>query len=93
MLGSNDNPGCLDVRESEEVSVFTIQGFIHIRIDEVKENIEKLPKNKKWHIYYHHKGRGHCTMEALSSQGITAINLQGGINTWSLKTETQVACY
>ncbi|NLB91243.1 MAG: FAD-dependent oxidoreductase, partial [Clostridiales bacterium] len=70
----------LDVRTDEEAQQGMIPGAIHIPFDELREQCEKLPKDKKIYIYCFSGVRSYSAVRYLEEMGYSAYNISGG---WS----------
>ena len=73
----------LDVRTSKEFSGGAIEGAININVDDLRENLEKLDKNKMYAIYCQVGLRGYLANRIMRNNGFRAVNLNGGYNLWS----------
>lgn len=73
----------LDVRTSKEFSGGAIEGAININVDDLRENLEKLDKNKTYAIYCQVGLRGYLANRIMRNNGFRAVNLNGGYNLWS----------
>lgn len=73
----------LDVRTSKEFSGGAIDGAININVDDLRENLEKLDKNKVYAIYCQVGLRGYLANRIMRNNGFRAVNLNGGYNLWS----------
>lgn len=84
----------LDVREDDELRTASIAGAHHIPMSEIPARAHELPKQKEIVVICHHGGRSERVVTFLESQGFTdAINLDGGIDQWSLKIDPSVPRY
>lgn len=75
----------LDVREKSEWDTGYIQGAVHIRLTELTDNLDKLPKDKNELIVIYCKVgiRGAIATTALRLLGYTNVyNLRGGLDAW-----------
>lgn len=68
----------LDVRTESEYSKGTIEGFINIPLDELRDNLDKLDKKKKIYISCQIGLRGYIACRILSGKGYDCYNLSGG---------------
>lgn len=73
----------LDVRTSKEFSGGAIEGAININVDDLRENLENLDKNKVYAIYCQVGLRGYLANRIMRNNGFRAVNLNGGYNLWS----------
>ncbi len=78
-----NNAIILDVRTPKEFSRGAIEGAININVDDLRENIENLDKNKVYAIYCQVGLRGYLANRIMKNNGFEAVNLNGGYNLWS----------
>ncbi len=80
----------LDVRTKEELEMGSIPGSYHIPVDELRENLNEIPKNKKIIIYCAVGLRGHVASRILMQSGFEQVfNLSGGYKTYELSVMKQ----
>lgn len=73
----------LDVRTREEYNDFHLKGANLIPIQELEQNISKIPKDKKVIVYCAKGKRSAKACEILKSKGLKELyNVEGGINQW-----------
>ncbi|MDO6763293.1 FAD-dependent oxidoreductase [Agarivorans sp. 1_MG-2023] len=73
----------LDVRNPGELDKLgVIPGAINIPVDQLRERINELPKDKEILIYCMVGLRGNVAYRQLVNNGFTAKNLSGGYKTW-----------
>lgn len=76
----------LDVRTREEYNEFHIKGANLIPIQELEQNISRIPKDKKVIVHCAKGKRSAKACEVLKNEGLKELyNVEGGINQW--KTE------
>lgn len=68
----------LDVRTATEVKRGKIDGFIHIPLDSLRENLDKIPKDKPVYLHCHSGLRSYIACRILSGNGYDCYNLAGG---------------
>lgn len=84
----------LDVREPVEVQTAAIPGAFHIPMRDIPARHSELPKSQPVVVMCHHGGRSERVAAFLKLQGFSnAINLEGGIDAWSLRIDPQVPRY
>ena len=79
----------LDVRTPEEVQIGTFEGAINIPVDELRERINELPKEKPVYAFCKVGLRGYIAARMLMQHGYDAYNLSGGYQTYSMFKEDQ----
>jgi NADPH-dependent 2,4-dienoyl-CoA reductase/sulfur reductase-like enzyme/peroxiredoxin family protein/rhodanese-related sulfurtransferase/TusA-related sulfurtransferase len=72
----------LDVRTSPEVLQGTIPGSIHIPVDELRDRLGELPKDKEILAFCQVGLRGYLACRILSQNGLACRNLSGGYKTY-----------
>ncbi|HKM32147.1 MAG TPA: rhodanese-like domain-containing protein, partial [Oscillospiraceae bacterium] len=68
----------LDVRTDYEVSRGKIDGFEHITLDSLRENLDKIPTDKPVYIHCHSGLRSYIACRVLAGNGFECYNLAGG---------------
>ena len=68
----------LDVRTKTEISRGMIDGFINIPLDTLRDNLDKLPKDKPVYVHCHSGLRSYIACRILSGNGYDCYNLAGG---------------
>lgn len=68
----------LDIRTNIEYENGTIDGFINIPVDELRQNLYKLDKKKPIYVVCQIGLRGHVACRILSQYGYDCYNLSGG---------------
>ena len=77
----------IDVRTHDEYKLGTIPGFINIPIDELREHLDELPKEKPIVVTCAVGLRGYLAYCILVQNGFKHVrNLSGGYKTWSVAT-------
>lgn len=78
----------LDIREPQEVAAGAIEGSVHIPMNTIPNNLDKLPKDKPLVVMCHVGGRSAQVTHWLRAQGYdNAVNLDGGIVAWSAEID------
>lgn len=96
-LKQDENAILLDIRTKKEYDNGHIKGFTNIPLDELRENLEKLDKNKKIYVTCQVGLRGYIGYRILSQNGYECYNLSGGYRLYNsiyneTKIETNPAC-
>ena len=68
----------LDVRTPVEVSRGSIDGFMNIPLDSLRENLDSLPKDKPVYVHCHSGLRSYIACRILTGSGYDCYNLAGG---------------
>lgn len=77
----------IDVRTHDEYKLGTIPGFINIPVDELREHLDELPKEKPIVVTCAVGLRGYLAYRILVQNGFKHVrNLSGGYKTWSIAT-------
>lgn len=77
----------IDVRTHDEYKLGTIPGFINIPVDELREHLDELPKEKPIVVTCAVGLRGYLAHRILVQNGFKHVrNLSGGYKTWSVAT-------
>ena len=74
----------LDVRTAKEVSIGTIPGSQHIPLDELRDRLGELPKDKELLVFCQVGLRGYLACRTLSQHGFSCRNLSGGYKTYQM---------
>jgi NADPH-dependent 2,4-dienoyl-CoA reductase/sulfur reductase-like enzyme/peroxiredoxin family protein/rhodanese-related sulfurtransferase/TusA-related sulfurtransferase len=93
----------LDVRTPEEFEMGSIDNAVLIPLDELRDRVDELDKNKDVVVFCQVGLRGHVALRILVQNGFNAKNLAGGYKTWSwyfrqdqgasyLQAQTQSSC-
>ena len=68
----------LDVRTKTEIARGMIDGFYNIPLDTLRDNIDKLPKDKPVYVHCHSGLRSYIAYRILNGNGYDCYNLAGG---------------
>ena len=96
--GSADDLVLLDVRNPAEAEVAAIPGAVLIPLATIKsgeaiDRIRGLAESKRLYVHCKLGGRSAQAVELLAQQGITATNVDGGIDAWSVQVDQAVPRY
>ena len=84
----------LDVREPEELALAALPGAMHIPMNEVPGRLHELDPEKEIVVFCHHGIRSAMVVQLLTQHDFErAVNLEGGIDAWSLAVDSNVARY
>lgn len=74
----------LDVRTPTEFARGSIKGSINLNVDDLRENLTQLDKNRNYVIYCQVGLRGYLAYKILKNKGFKVVNLNGGYGLWSM---------
>ncbi|NPV90938.1 MAG: pyridine nucleotide-disulfide oxidoreductase family protein [Firmicutes bacterium] len=78
-----DQSVVLDVRTAKEVEAGVIPGAMNIPVDELRDRLSELPKDKDIYVYCRVGLRGYLATRILQQHGYTRVkNLSGGMLTY-----------
>lgn len=87
----------LDTRTDAEVANGRIEGFIHIPLDSLRENLHQLDNTKPIYIHCHSGLRSYIACRILSGYGFDCYNLAGGYRLYEAvvnqKRAEDYSCY
>ena len=83
-LPVEQRPMLLDVRTSQEFSQGQIPGAINISVDELRDQLGELPRNRPIAIYCQVGQRGFIATRILMQRGFDVVNIGGGYKTYRL---------
>jgi len=84
----------LDVREPDEVETASVAGATTIPMGEVPQRLAELPQDRPIVVMCHHGRRSANVTSFLNANGYpNAINLEGGIDAWSVQIDPSVPRY
>ncbi|WP_027108113.1 CoA-disulfide reductase [Lacticigenium naphthae] len=72
----------LDVREEFEQATGTLAGSVNIPLDQIRERMNELPKDKTVYVYCQVGHRGYNAARILMQNGFDVKNLDGGYKTY-----------
>lgn len=82
----------LDVRTEEEFEEGRIEGAVNIPLDDLRENLARIPKDKKIYVNCHSGLRSYIACRILMANGYDCYNLEGGYRLFSaVKGEAEAA--
>jgi rhodanese-related sulfurtransferase len=78
----NDGAFLLDVREDEEYANGRSADAVHIRLADVPDRLDDIPRDQLIVCVCRSGGRSGRATEFLLEQGFNAVNLEGGMLAW-----------
>lgn len=93
-LDANEQLVIIDVRESFEYDICNLNGIL-IPLNELENNIHKIPRDKNVIVMCHHGRRSKLAIEVLQQKHNykNLLNLSEGIDGWSIKVDSTVQQY
>jgi NADPH-dependent 2,4-dienoyl-CoA reductase/sulfur reductase-like enzyme/rhodanese-related sulfurtransferase len=85
-----DDDFILDVRTRKEFDGYNIPGAINIPVDELRSNLELLPKDKVINVYCVVGLRSYIAVRILMQKGLKARNIAGGYLTYLSFTDQRL---
>ncbi len=82
----------LDVRTAVEREMGTIEGSLHIPVDDLRERIGELDKTRPVLVFCQVGLRGHVAVRILRQSGFEATNLSGGFKTYCAYNPVEKSC-
>lgn len=80
----------IDVRTADEFELGSIEGAVNIPLDEIREHLEEIPKDKKIIVFCSVGLRAHVACRILVQKGYREVyNLSGGIKTYETASQRQ----
>jgi CoA-disulfide reductase len=79
----------IDVRSSEEHKLGTIKGSVNISVDELRDRLDDIPKNKDIYVFCQVGLRGYLASRILVQKGYKVKNLSGGYKTYQVAVQKQ----
>jgi rhodanese-related sulfurtransferase len=74
----------IDVRRKDEYDEGKIESAINIPVDEIRDRLDEIPKDKNIYIYCEAGLRGYLAQRILTQNGFDKVaNLSGGYKLWS----------
>ena len=91
-LASRPSPVLIDVREPGEYGSAHVPGAVNIPLGHLRSRLSEVPRTPEVHVICQSGRRSAQAAEVLTSEGVQAINVDGGTAAWiqaGLPTETQ----
>ena len=79
-----DRPFLLDVRTPTEFSAGYIEGAVNIPVDNLRDRLSELPRDKQIAAYCQVGQRGYIATRILIQSGFNVVNVSGGYKTYRL---------
>jgi NADPH-dependent 2,4-dienoyl-CoA reductase/sulfur reductase-like enzyme/rhodanese-related sulfurtransferase len=82
VLRLRDDQQLIDVRTAGEVRAGTIPGATHIPLDDLRDRLDEIPRDKELLIFCQVGLRGYLACRVLNQRGFRSRNLTGGYKTY-----------
>ena len=93
-INNNEAFQLIDVRETQELEISKISNAIHIPMSKIPDNINQVDFSNPVVIMCKTGGRSAQVYQYLIDQGYSNIyNLKGGIISWALEIDSNMAIY
>jgi len=89
MLNPDDHRLLLDVRSPIEVKAGTIPGAVNIPVDDLRERLQELPRDKELLVFCQVGLRAYLACRILHQKGFACRNLTGGYKTYAAVQATR----
>ncbi|RCK44879.1 sulfurtransferase [Thalassospira profundimaris] len=84
----------VDVRESWELDICSIDGALHIPLGDIARRFQEIDADKPVMLLCHHGVRSRHAAMFLAAHGLTDIfNISGGIEKWALEIAPEMPRY
>ena len=83
----------IDVRENEEYDIYNIEPSVHIPMNKIPSQLDKLDKDTGYAIICHSGVRSHNVCFYLQNHGFKVRNVVGGITQWALEVDDTMETY
>lgn len=94
LLAGPNPPVLIDVREDWEVETAQVAGSAHLPLNTLPQQVASLDPSRTYALLCHHGMRSEMAANWLAQQGFTSlINVQGGIDAWSLTVDSGIPRY
>lgn len=90
---NNDNFIIIDVREDYEIEFTSLENTKNIRMREIPQRLDELPKDKEIGVLCRSGARSGQVTQFLRQQGFDAYNIHGGILAWSDTIDSSIKKY
>ena len=83
----------IDVREQEEHDICNIDPSVHIPMNKIPSNLDKLGTDTEYAIICHSGVRSHNVCFYLQNLGYKVRNVSGGIHQWAIEIDSTMKTY
>ena len=84
----------IDVRENQELAISKLTEALHIPMANIPHNLDKINSNQMVIVMCKSGGRSAQVCQYLNNEGYSNVyNLNGGIISWALEIDSNMAVY
>ena len=76
--GSEASPVLLDTRTADEVARGSVEGALHVPLDELRERLDELPGGRRLLVFCQSGLRSYVACRILTQHGFSCANVSGG---------------
>ena len=92
-LNKDKNFFLIDVRESWEHDIGIVEGSIKMPLSRIVQNYVNLKKSRDYAVICHSGVRSLQAGSFLESKGFSVVNVEGGIDRWSVEIDDKIERY
>jgi rhodanese-related sulfurtransferase len=81
----------LDVREDDEWTAGHAPGAVHVRLGELGERVDELPRDREVYVICRTGKRSAYAAQALVGGGLNAINVADGMTGWAVAGRSMIS--
>ncbi len=86
-----DGVPVLDVREDDEWVAGHVEGALHVPLAELPQRVQEVPADRDVLVVCRSGGRSAQAVAWLNAQGLSTVNLSGGMHAWEAAGRPLVA--
>ena len=92
-LNKDNNFFLIDVRETWEHDIGIVEGSIRMPLSKIVQNHVDLKKSGNYAVICHSGVRSLQAGSYLESKGFSVVNVEGGIDRWSIEIDNKIKRY
>lgn len=81
-LAATTNPTLIDVREPDEFASGHVPGAQNVPLGQLESRLSEIPADDDVYVICQSGGRSARAADFLATQGINAVNIEGGTSAW-----------
>ena len=83
----------LDVREADEIALASLEGAVHVPMQEVPLLLSRIPRDADIAVLCHHGWRSFMVARFLAGRGYNVYNVMGGIDRYAELVDPTIPRY